>query len=190
MEEKEIKISLARLFFPVTVLGPGKRIGLWLTGCQNRCIGCISPELQNYDPEREITINNIMKMISSISEAADGFTISGGEPFYYPEKLYSLVKSLMGINDDILIYTGYTLEELKEKNDRNIDQTLNSCAAIIDGKYIRELNNGKGLRGSSNQHCHIFKHHSKYRDIEIKENNLQTLFYDGKILTIGIPQSG
>ena len=37
-------ISLSRLHFPVTTLGPGRRIGIWFQGCSIRCPGCISAD--------------------------------------------------------------------------------------------------------------------------------------------------
>jgi anaerobic ribonucleoside-triphosphate reductase activating protein len=36
------RIGLNRVHFPVTALGPGRRIGIWLQGCLIRCPGCMS----------------------------------------------------------------------------------------------------------------------------------------------------
>ena len=35
-------VSISRLHFPVTTLGPGHRIGIWFQGCSIRCEGCLS----------------------------------------------------------------------------------------------------------------------------------------------------
>lgn len=37
-----MRMILSRLHFPVTTLGPGRRIGVWFQGCSIRCAGCIS----------------------------------------------------------------------------------------------------------------------------------------------------
>ncbi|WP_461325238.1 4Fe-4S cluster-binding domain-containing protein [Bradyrhizobium diazoefficiens] len=37
-----IRISVSRIHFPVTTLGPGRRLGIWFQGCSIRCPGCIS----------------------------------------------------------------------------------------------------------------------------------------------------
>ena len=106
------KLSIARIFYPVKTLGPGNRVGIWTTGCLRECQGCISPELQDYDKEKELEVEAVLKMIRSITYPIDGFTISGGEPFLNPKALEALVRQLVEINDDILIYTGYTLDEI------------------------------------------------------------------------------
>lgn len=188
MKRYNKKISLARLYYPVTVLGPGRRVGIWLNGCDRCCTGCVSPNLRIYDKSKEVTINEIGKMLNVINAPIDGFTISGGEPFYNPESLSELIEMLIGISDDILIFTGYTLEELKDRNDESINRVLMLCSALIDGPYIKVLNNNIGLRGSSNQRCWVFRHHDKYADIEVLERHYQSIMYGNTLLTIGIPK--
>lgn len=184
----EAKISLGRMYYPVKTLGPGNRVGIWMNGCNRGCTGCISPDLQIYDASKEVTVNELMKMIRCIEAPIDGFTISGGEPFLNPMTLKALVQSLASICDDILIYTGYKIEELRAQENEAVDSILNICAALIDGPYIKELNDDKGLRGSSNQRCLIFKYHDKYQGIENLDRTLQNVMYGNKVLMIGIPQ--
>jgi anaerobic ribonucleoside-triphosphate reductase activating protein len=38
-----MKIAVSKAHYPVTVLGPGKRIGIWL-GCRIQCKGCVSQD--------------------------------------------------------------------------------------------------------------------------------------------------
>lgn len=38
----EVKIAVNRLHWPVTVLGPGRRVGIWMQGCSIGCPGCVS----------------------------------------------------------------------------------------------------------------------------------------------------
>lgn len=181
------KISLARIYYPVKVLGPGNRVGIWLNGCNKKCPGCISPEMQFYDHSKEFAVSDIVKMLQSIKDRIDGFTISGGEPFFNPRSLSILLQSLAKICDDILIFTGFTLDELKEQESDDINSVLNNCSVIIDGPYVKELKVEKGLRGSSNQQINIFKYHDRYSNIEIAERALQTIVYNDRVLTIGIP---
>lgn len=181
------KISLARIYYPVKVLGPGNRVGIWLNGCEKKCPGCISPELQIYDSAKEVSVQDIIQMINRIDSQIDGFTISGGEPFYNPIALNALVTAISSISDDILIFTGYTLEELKKQAGEAINSILKTCSVIIDGPFIKELNEKNGLRGSSNQRCWVFKYHDRYASIMEEERSLQNVLYNKGVLTIGIP---
>lgn len=181
------KISLARIYYPVKVLGPGNRVGIWLNGCEKKCPGCISPELQIYDSAKEVSVQDIIQMINRIDLQIDGFTISGGEPFYNPIALNALVTAISSFSDDILIFTGYTLEELKKQAGEAINSILKTCSAIIDGPFIKELNEKNGLRGSSNQRCWVFKYHDRYASIMEEKRSLQNILYDKGVLTIGIP---
>ena len=184
----DAKISLGRMYYPVKTLGPGNRVGIWVNGCNRRCPGCISPEFQKYDVAKEVSVNELMRMIQRIEAPIDGFTISGGEPFFKPEALNAMVRSFESICDDILIFTGYTIEELRTLKSEAVDSVLNTCAALIDGPYVKELNDNIGLRGSSNQRCLIFKYHDKYKGIGVSDRTLQNIVYGKNVLTIGIPQ--
>ena len=48
-------IYVARILYPVKVLGPGNRVGIWLAGCDHKCLGCSNPELwEQKDEEKNI----------------------------------------------------------------------------------------------------------------------------------------
>ena len=80
----------------------------------------------------------------------DGFTITGGDPFYQPDALRELLPLLETISPDILVYTGYLREELPE-------DILQHIAVLIDGRYVQENNRGEVLRGSDNQRIIILR---------------------------------
>ena len=73
------------------------------------------------------------------------------------EELCAMTKMLLELTDDILVYTGYTFEQLKESNNGYIFDILNSIAVIIDGKYVEDKNSAQPLIGSSNQKIHFLK---------------------------------
>lgn len=82
----------------------------------------------------------------------DGLTISGGEPFLQAEMLSELLRLLKkGMNCDVgvIVYTGYTLEELQRMP--FAQGLLEQTDLLIDGPYVQELDDGLSLRGSSNQ---------------------------------------
>lgn len=184
-------MNLARILYPVQVLGPGNRIGLWLCGCNRACKGCSNPELWVQRKELEINVQDVVSLIRKITDShkVDGFTISGGEPFLQSDELLLLLSYLTPISTDILIYTGYRLEELRELNSKSINGILDSAAVIIDGAYIEDLNNDSVLRGSSNQQIHIMNpdYEDRYRQyLANRQNQIQNFTTVDGVLSVGI----
>jgi anaerobic ribonucleoside-triphosphate reductase activating protein len=159
-------MRIARILYPVEVLGPGKRIGIWVCGCRRRCPDCANPELWALDEKRQIDMETLFSMLAAIwqKHPVDGVTISGGEPFLQTEELDQLVAFLRRETDDILLFTGYrkaTLQKRKRLREPT-RRILETVAVLVDGPYIREQNNGHPLRGSQNQHI-------SYRDAQIQK---------------------
>lgn len=184
-------MNLARILYPVQVLGPGNRIGLWLCGCNRACKGCSNPELWVQREELEINVQDVVSLIQKITEShkVDGFTISGGEPFLQADELLLLLSYLTPISTDILIYTGYRLEELRELNSKAINGILDSAAVIIDGAYVEGLNNDSVLRGSSNQQIHIMNpdYEDTYRQyLANTQNQIQNFITVDGVVSVGI----
>lgn len=175
---------IARILYPVEVLGPGKRIGIWFSGCNHKCKGCSNPELWQQQEKYKISINDVLALIHQISDTnpVDGFTITGGDPMEQSDELMILLDRLKSICDDILVYTGFEIEELSEKQLKNI-------SVLIDGQYIEKLNDNSLLRGSSNQRIHILEKNqvSKYEIYLNKEaNKIQNFTTNDGIVSVGI----
>ena len=185
---------IARILYPVKVLGPGLRIGLWLSGCARKCKGCSNPELWTQKKEQEISVSRLSDLCHLLAREhpVDGVTITGGEPMDQAGELSLLLPLLSGLTDDILIYTGYTLEALQARNDPATDAVLRCAAALIDGEYREEMNDGSPLRGSSNQRIHIFSeaHLEKYQAYLKNENQIQNFSLGGSIVSAGIHRPG
>lgn len=184
-------MNVARLLYPVKVLGPGQRLGLWLCGCNHRCPGCCNSELWTPRPDYEITVDNLVRLVNKVGaeHTIDGFTISGGEPFDQPEDLVSLLERLVGLNPDILVYSGYTLAELKASLNPAVDAALARAAVLIDGRYEQTRNSGKLLRGSDNQRIHILKAEYKavYRHyLQTAPKAVQNFAGTGGVIAAGI----
>jgi len=185
---------VARILYPVEVLGPGKRIGLWFCGCPHRCKGCSNPELWEQTEQYQISLRQLMQLINGIQNnyRVDGFTITGGEPFYQPEELLDLVTALHTISADILIYTGYTLEELYQQESPDINKILTRIAVLIDGRYIENRNNGVVLRGSDNQSIIILSadYEAKYNEyLKTATNQVQNFATRDSVISVGIHRS-
>ena len=127
---------VARILYPVEVLGPGRRVGIWFCGCPRRCQGCSNPELWEFQDRYLTTPQQIYELLLSLAKEhpIDGFTITGGDPMYQWEDLQALISLLRNLSDDILVYTGYTRDELSAEQ-------LHGIAVLIDGEYIESHNN-------------------------------------------------
>lgn len=149
---------IARILSPVHSLGPGDRVCLWTQGCKKRCRGCISPELQPYSGN-EIDEDVLAKILIQVARKNNctGITISGGDPLEQSQALLKLLTLLRNEFDDILVYTGFELQDIQD-GVVGIDakKCLDYLDVLIDGKYIDELNyKDCVLRGSSNQNIHF-----------------------------------
>lgn len=176
---------IARLLYPIEVLGPGKRIGIWVCGCPHHCDGCANPELWEFSEDRKITVEALLELVAQVAESnqVDGFTITGGEPFYQPEELEILLKGLRKWSQDILVFSGYYKEEIEKFS------TLANIAVLVDGPYIKERNYGLTLRGSDNQRIHILNEQYKdiYSDYLLNKRSKIQNFLDGNsVISVGI----
>ncbi|WP_078736542.1 anaerobic ribonucleoside-triphosphate reductase activating protein [Porphyromonas circumdentaria] len=133
--------------------GPGLRYSIYLAGCSHHCPGCHNPS--SHDPMGgiELTEEVLRDIIAEINSnpLLDGITLSGGDPFFNPAELTVLLRRLRAETQlPILCYTGYTLEELLEKEECR--EALTLIDTLIDGRFVRELYDPNlPFRGSSNQ---------------------------------------
>ena len=188
-------MNVARILYPVEVLGPGKRIGIWVCGCNRGCKGCSNPELWERKPEYEAAIKDIMGLVDRIAKehVIDGFTITGGEPLDQAAELAKLIGGLKEYSDDILIYSGYLIEQLRDRDDHDTEAVLNDIAVLIDGEYREEENTDVLLRGSENQRIHVLnpEMEKKYRAyLETAHNQIQNFTTSNGVVSVGIHKRG
>ena len=182
-----MKIRIARMCYPVHTLGPGNRVGIWLPGCSKNCPGCISPDFQSEKAGREMDLQDILSFLFARKDSIDGFTISGGEPFTQKEALAELVSEIRSISEDIILFSGFTYQELIAMKDASVDRVLSLIGLLVDGPYVEEMNDGKGMRGSGNQNFIRLNHPEYYEHLENWKRNLQVMMYQDKLISIGIP---
>ncbi|MBQ6621217.1 MAG: radical SAM protein [Mogibacterium sp.] len=151
----ERKVRIHNMVLHTKVLGPGIRSAVWFQGCKRSCPGCMSPDSRPLTGGREVPVSEISDAILALRDI-EGVTISGGEPFLQAEALYELcsrIRAASGLG--IILYTGYTVAELRALRDPKVDAILSGLAdLVIDGEYVEELNDGRGIRGSANQQLH------------------------------------
>ena len=86
----------------------------------------------------------------------------------------------------VLIFTGFNLENLDSPMARKV---LEMTDVLIDGKYIDSLNDGIGLRGSSNQRIHFLSDRLTAYEEEMNKGkrSIEVSFHNKVIDIIGIP---
>ncbi|MEE4948574.1 4Fe-4S single cluster domain-containing protein [Pseudomonas alliivorans] len=184
-------LSLSRMHFPVTTLGPGRRIGIWFQGCSIRCPGCISAD--TWGPgHRRLSLEQLLEQITPWLHEAEGITISGGEPFDQLDALRSLLEGLRRLSElDILVYSGYSLEQLNEP----LLQTKGLIDALISDPYIEALSQTMAFRGSDNQRLSLLTPLGRARlgqyerPLEPTDKALDLMFDEnGSVWMAGIPR--
>jgi len=88
------------ILYPVTALGPGRRIVIWTAGCHRHCDGCANPELWEPRPYQKISPERLADMVSGLmiqkEGQVDGLTITGGEPFEQAQEICLFLDLLEG----------------------------------------------------------------------------------------------
>jgi len=146
-------IRMAGIIRESIVDGPGLRMAIFCQGCAHKCHNCHNPETWDFNGGYDSYIKNILKAIDE-DPLLDGVTFSGGDPMYQAEAFYELAKEIKARNKNILIYTGFTYEELLEmsKEDKYIIELLKLTDILIDGRYDETKRDISLLyRGSKNQ---------------------------------------
>jgi anaerobic ribonucleoside-triphosphate reductase activating protein len=183
-------INVSRLHFPVTTLGPGRRLGIWLQGCSIRCPGCISADTWP-DAPGATTTEALVEALGPWLPLAEGVTISGGEPFDQREALKVLLRELRRLSPlDTLVYSGYPSGDLSgwfEENPGLID-------ALISEPYDERAPQTLALRGSDNQRLHLLTELGRARfsafdrPLSSDDRRFDVMFdADGSVWLAGIP---
>ncbi len=149
------------------IYGAGCRFVIWTQGCSIRCKDCWNKEMWSFKTKNKISTKKLFEKIINEKEHILGITILGGEPFDQYEELLFFVKQIKKTDLSIIIYTGYSINELKSKNKTEI---LNLIDIIITDRYDKNYRteNG-GLIGSSNQKIKFLT--KKYTKNDLPKNN-------------------
>ncbi len=153
MTEKADTIRLAGVVRESIVDGPGIRFAVFCQGCPHGCEGCHNPATHDFAGGYDCPIDRILEAVDK-NPLLNGVTFSGGEPLCQPEAFYKLAVELKKRKLHILIYTGFTYEQLEEMGKKNpyIPKLLELTDLLIDGKFnMDERDLTLQFRGSRNQ---------------------------------------
>ena len=127
-------IKIAGVVNDSIVDGEGFRFTIFTQGCYHNCPQCHNPQTHDVNGGHEVV------------------TFSGGEPFLQAKPLAQLAKEVHKRGLNITTFTGYTLEQLQNMHNPDIDELLNQTDVLIDGPFLIEKKDlTLQFRGSSNQ---------------------------------------
>lgn len=145
------------------IYGPGKRFVIWTQGCSIQCPGCWNTEFWGFDKGVEVPVGDILLQVKAVLNEVEGVTVLGGEPFDQASELLQLLAGIQGLGLSVMVYSGYTKEELEAVGSSGI---LTYVDILVDGRYEHRLRNtGLRWRGSENQRVLFLS--DRYRGIDL-----------------------
>ncbi|MGC2873028.1 anaerobic ribonucleoside-triphosphate reductase activating protein [Ihubacter sp. rT4E-8] len=149
----ERKLRLAGIVRESIVDGPGIRFVVFCQGCPHLCPGCHNAVTHDFNGGYDCSIDKILEAIDE-NPLLDGVTFSGGEPACQSAGFLALAKEIKERNLHIVMYSGYTYEELTDMSveDASLDELLHIVDVLVDGRYeVSERDLTLAFRGSRNQ---------------------------------------
>ncbi len=184
-----MQLRIAQTIADTEAEGPGKRFALWVQGCTLHCPGCCNPEMFAPDKGgRFVETAELAKTILS-TPGIEGISVLGGEPFQQPQALAELCTLVREGGLSVMIYTGYTLAELKAQP--TSPALLAAADLLVDGRYDQtKPEKRRRWIGSSNQVMHFLT--PRYSPDEPRfstPNTVELRFVNGQLTINGWPQA-
>jgi anaerobic ribonucleoside-triphosphate reductase activating protein len=179
-----MRLNLAHTLTRSAVNGPGERFVVWVQGCSLACPGCWNPDTWAFRRHDVREVDDLVETILA-TEAIEGVTFTGGEPFAQARALAEVARQVRGAGLSVVVFTGYELDELTHHRHREL---LAQSDVVIAGRYV-EAQRAVGLpwRGSVNQQIHFLTERYGAGDlVEAPEVEFH-LGADGGLVVIGFP---
>jgi anaerobic ribonucleoside-triphosphate reductase activating protein len=170
--------------------GPGKRFAVWFQGCPLRCPGCCNPE---FLPFKGGHARTLAEMTAELTRARDesgveGITLMGGEPTAHAAGALALTRVSRQLGLSVMVFSGYTLEELRARDDATITELIATTDILVDGPYVREQpDTERRWIGSRNQRIHFLTSRYSYDEQWRKKNTLEIRVDKEGITVNGFP---
>ena len=190
-QPNQMQLRIAQTVACTEAEGPGKRFAVWLQGCPLRCVECCNPEMLSFDGG---TLTPVESLVVEIEKAVqrdgiEGITLIGGEPFAHATGAAELARRVRGLGLSVMIFSGFTLEELREMHEPAVGELLDATDLLIDGPYDRtQPDTSRRWIGSRNQRIHFLSDRYAADDPRWAEPDTLEIRLQGNELTInGFP---
>ncbi|XVG95101.1 anaerobic ribonucleoside-triphosphate reductase activating protein [Eubacteriales bacterium KG127] len=168
----DAKIQIAGFAKESIVDGPGIRFAIFCQGCPHNCKGCHNPETHAFDEGNIFKVSEIIQAIDR-NPILQGVTFSGGEPLCQVDSFLALAIEVKKRSLHLVIYTGYTIEELESRmiKEPALKELLSLTDILVEGRYIEELRDiSLVYRGSKNQRVIDLKEYFKSGKTDTMKN--------------------
>jgi anaerobic ribonucleoside-triphosphate reductase activating protein len=152
-ETKPVILRIAGIVRESIVDGPGIRLTVFTQGCKHRCPGCHNPQTHDFAGGEQVEADTILRQIKR-NPLLDGITLSGGEPFEQAEACSELARAVHALKLNVMIYSGYTFEELLAGMPERPGwkALLEETDILVDGRFeLARKSLMLKFRGSENQ---------------------------------------
>jgi anaerobic ribonucleoside-triphosphate reductase activating protein len=186
-------VNIAATWVGTRALGPGRRSVAWVQGCPFRCAGCVAPEWIPDRPATAVRPGDLAELLLA-DPGVTGLTFSGGEPMMQAAGLAATVRAARRRRPlSLICFTGFRLERLRaDPPSAGVADLLAEVDVLIDGVYVAALNDGRGLRGSTNQRVHHLTGRLLAWDAELVRGPraVEVAVSGPEALLIGVPPAG
>lgn len=173
--------------------GPGRRFALWFQGCPLRCPGCCNPEMLSFEGGLLMPLCEVLDRIvhARRRQAIEGITLLGGEPIAHAAAAAPLARQVQTLGLSVMVFSGYTLEEIRTQGDPAAVELLRHTDILVDGPYVRELpETRRRWIGSTNQQIHFLNDRYQPDDPCWRQpNTLDIRLEEGMLSVNGFPAS-
>ena len=172
------------------VNGPGERFVVWVQGCTLGCAGCANADACTTDGGRDVSVEELAQEIVTTA-GIEGLTLSGGEPFQQPAAVAQLCRRARTAGLSVFIFTGYTLDELRNSLDPAVAELLRSTDILLAGRYVQDRHTHKLWRGSDNQTVHFLSNRYRAADFDLEREVTEaeiTIDEHGEMRVTGFPE--
>lgn len=190
-------IIINRILAPVTVLGAGRRVVVWVQGCDLACPGCASVDTWDMSLGTRRSADAVAEALAAEIRARDldGLTITGGEPMDQAPALAEMITRLREIlaswhradGFDILAFSGYTTAAAR----RRAGSLWQLLDIAVCGPYRRDLPSDVALVATRNQEVNPLTPRgvSKYA-LLTSPTRMQVMSDGESLVMVGLPRPG
>lgn len=147
-------LNIANVVDRTEAEGPGVRLAVWVQGCPLRCRGCCNPEQLAFVPREAIEPDALAER--AMRAGVEGVSLLGGEPMAQAAGLARFADRVRTGGLSVMVFTGYTREELEARDDADVRALLAATDLLVDGRYEAALRtDARRWVGSTNQRMHF-----------------------------------